>query len=153
MSLTVLDIELTEKKTMVKELRHVVDGSLQGFSICPPKTCKPNKRTTWNTSHLLGIAWGSGKLDYDKLFAVPYDIKVMNAEVFAQGLEKYRLLTRLLGQNIEKLDDSGCPKNQNLVGEKRTIHGSALFTFSDTEQGFAVPKGKQRCLENGLCSL
>ena len=30
-------------------------------------------------------------------FAVFYDKKVMNAEVFAKGLEKCRLLTRLLG--------------------------------------------------------
>ena len=35
-----------------------------------------------------GIAWSSGKLDYDKVFAVFYDIKVMIAEVFAKGLEK-----------------------------------------------------------------
>ena len=39
----------------------------------------------------------------------------MNAEVFAKGLEKCRLLTSLLGQNAENLDDYGCPKNQNLV--------------------------------------
>ena len=39
----------------------------------------------------------------------------MNAEVFAKGLEKCRLLTRLLGQNIEILDDYGCPKIQELV--------------------------------------
>ena len=53
---------------------------------------------TWNTSHLHGIAWSSGKLDYEKLFAVFYDIKVMNAEVFAKGPEKCRLLTTFLGQ-------------------------------------------------------
>ena len=62
-----------------------------------------------------GIAWSSGKLDYEKLFAVFYDIKVMNAEVFAKGLEKCRLLTAFLGQNVENLDDYGCPKIQDLV--------------------------------------
>ena len=36
--------------------------------------------------------------------------KVMNADVFAKGLEKCRLLTRLLGQSFENLDDYGCPK-------------------------------------------
>ena len=41
----------------------------------------------------------------------------MNAEVFAKGLQKFRLLTRLIGQNVENLDDSGCPKIQDLVGE------------------------------------
>ena len=88
---------------------------MQGFSVCPPKAFKPNEQTTWNTSQLHGLAWSSGKLDYDKLFAVFYDIKVMNAEVFAKGLENCRLLTRLLGQNVENLDDYGCPKYQDIV--------------------------------------
>ena len=114
MSLIVLDIEVTEKN-IIKELGLIMDGSLQRFSFCPPKTFKPNKQTSWNTKHLHEIAWGSGKLDYDKLFAAFYDIKVMNAEVFAKGLENYRLLTRLLGQNVEKLDDYGCSKIQDLV--------------------------------------
>ena len=39
----------------------------------------------------------------------------MNAEVFAKGLEKHRLLTRLFGQNVENLDVYGCPKIQELV--------------------------------------
>ena len=114
MSCIVLDIELTEKN-IIEELVLFIDGSLQGFSFCPPKTFKPNKQTSWNTKHLHGIAWSSGKLDYEKLFAVFYDIKEMNAEVFAKGLEKCRLLTNLLVQNIEKLDDYGCPKVQDLV--------------------------------------
>ena len=114
MSCIVLDIELTEKN-VIKELELFIDGSVQGFSFCPSKTFKPNKQTTWNTKHLHGIAWSSGKLDYEKLFAVFYDIKVMNAEVFAKGLEKCRLLTKLLGQNLENLDDYGCPKLQDLV--------------------------------------
>ena len=102
MSLIVLDVELTEKN-IIKELRLFIDGSLQKFSFCPPKTFKPNTQTTLNKNHLQGIAWSSGKLEYDKLFAVFYDIKVMNAEMFAKGLEKCRLLTRLLGQNVKKL--------------------------------------------------
>ena len=114
MFLIVLDIELTEKN-VIKELGLFIDGSVQGFSFCPPKAFKPNKQTTWNTSRLHGIAYSSGKLDYDKLFAVFYDIKVMNAEVFAKGLEKCRLLTNLLGRNVENLDDYGCPKFQDLV--------------------------------------
>ena len=114
MSLIVLDIELTEKN-IIKELALFIDGSLQGFSFCPSKFFKPNKQTSWNSRHLHGIAWSSGKLDYEKLFAVFYDIKVMNAEVFAKGLEKCRLLSNLLGQNVENLDDYGCPKIQDLV--------------------------------------
>ena len=114
MSLIVLDTKLTEKNT-IKELKLFFDVSLQAFSFCPPKTFKPNKRTSWNTKHLHGVAWSSGKLDYEKLFAVFYDIKLMNTEVFAKGLEKCRLLTNLLGQNVENLDDYGCPRIQDLV--------------------------------------
>ena len=114
MSCIVLDIELTEKD-IIKELGLFIDGSLQGFSFCPPKTFKPNEQTSWNTKHLHVIAWSSGKLDYEKLFAVFYDIKAMNAEVSAKGLEKCRMLTNLLGPNTENLDDYGCPKIQDLV--------------------------------------
>ena len=148
MSCIVLDIELTDKN-IIKGLGLFIDGSVQGLSLSPPKTFKPNKQTTWNTRHLHGIAWSSGKLDYDKLFAVFYDIKVMNAEMFAKVLEKCRLLTSLLGQNVENLDDYGSPKIQDLV--KRTVCGSALVTLSDTKQGITVPIGKQGCMENGLC--
>ena len=146
LSLTVLDIELTDKN-VIKELGLHIDGSLQGFSFCPPKTCKPNKQTTWNTSHLHGIAWSSAKLNYDKLFAVFYDIKVMIAEVFAKGLEKCGLLIRLLGQNEESLDDYCCPKIQDLLGWEKTdsswMCSSYLFLH---KQSFAVPRGKQRCM-------
>ena len=114
MSCIVLDIELTEK-IVIEKLGLFIDVSVQGLSFCPPKAFKPNKQTSWNTKHLHGSAWSSGKLDYYKLFAVFYDIKVMNAEVFAKGLEKSRLLANLLGQKVETLDDYGCPKNQDLV--------------------------------------
>ena len=114
MSCTVLDLELTERN-IIKEVGLYIDGSVQGFSFCPPKSVKPKKQTTWNTSHLHGNAWSIGKLDYEKLFAVFYDINVMNSEVFAKGLEKCRLLTNLLGRNIEDLDDYGCPKIRDLL--------------------------------------
>ena len=104
MSLIVLDRELTVKN-IIKELGLFIDVSLQRFSFCPSNTFTPNKQTSWNTKHLHGIVWSSEKLDYEKLFAVFYNRKVMNAEVIAKGLEKCRLLTNLLGQNVENLDD------------------------------------------------
>ena len=110
----VLDIEQTEKN-ITKELGLYNDGSLHGFSFCPPKTFKPNEQTTWNTSHLHGIVWSSGKLEYDKLSTVFYDIKAMNAEVFAERLEKCRLLTAVLGRFVENLDDYSCAKIQDVV--------------------------------------
>ena len=115
-------------KNIIKDMGLYFDGSVQGFSICPPKSFKPNKQTTWNTSHLHLIAWSSGKLDYEKLFAVFYDIRVKNAEVFAKGLEKCRLLTNLGGRNVENLDDYGCPKIEDLVKKESSwICSSYLF--------------------------
>ena len=150
MSCIVLYIELTEKN-IIKELGLLIDGSVQGFSFCPPKVFKPNKQTAWNTSHLHVTAWSSGKLDDDKLFANFYDIKVGNPEVFAKGLEKCRLLTRPLGQNIENLDDYGCPKIQNLV-KTDTLWICSSY-LPDKKQGSTVPRGKQRCTENRLSSF
>ena len=40
-----------------------------------------------------------------------------------------------------------------LKKKKRTVRGSALVTLSDKKQGFAVSRGKQRCMENGLCNI
>ena len=127
MSCIVLDIKITDKN-IIKELGLYSDGSVQGFSLYPPKSFKPNKQTTWNTSHLHGIAWSSGKLELEKLFAVFYDIKVMNAEVFDKGFEKCRRLTNLPGRNLENLDDYGCLKIQDLVKtDSSWICSSYLF--------------------------
>ena len=52
----------------------------------------------------------------------------MEAEVFAKGFEKCRLLTNLLGRNEENLDDYGCPKIQDLVKRDSSwICSSYLF--------------------------
>ena len=141
MPLIVLDKELTEKN-INKELGLFIDGSLQGFSFCPPKTFESNKQTSWNTKHLHGTAWNSGRLDYENLSAVFYDIKVMNAEVFAKGLEKCRLLTNLRGQNVENLDDYGCPKNQDLVKTDSLWICSSYFFRHKTRLHCAERKAK-----------
>ena len=37
-----------------------------------------------------------------------------------KGFKKCRLLTRLLGKNVESLDNYGCPKLQDVVAEGKT---------------------------------
>ena len=51
----------------------------------------------------------------------------MNAEMFAKGLEKCKLLTTLLRQNVKNLDDYGCPKIQNLVTNSSWMCSSYPF--------------------------
>ena len=119
------------------------------FPFVRPKTFKPNKQTTWNTSHLRGIAWSSGKLEYEKLFAVFYDIKLMNAEVFAKGLEKFRLLTNLLGRNVENLDVYGCPKIQDLVKtDSSWICSSYAFLKAPFLKASSRQKTRLHCAES-----
>ena len=152
MSLIVLDVELTEKDT-IKELRLYIYGSLQGFSFCPKKTCKLNKQTTWNKRHLHGIARSSGQLDYYKHFAVFCDIKVMNAEVFAKGLEKCRLLTRLVGQNLESLDDYCCQKLHDLVRTDSSWICSSLPFRHKTRQASLCRKESKGAWRMGYATI
>ena len=79
----------------------------------------------------------------------------MKAEVFAKGFEKCRLLTRILGQIVESLDDYGCCKKiQELVGEAKTdsswIYSSYHFWHKKV---FFVPRKKQKCIETGQCNI
>ena len=144
MTCNVLDKELADK-IITQELMLFIDGSIQVFPFCPPKSFKPNKQNTWNTSHLHGIAWSSGKLAYDKVFAVFYDIKAMNAEVFAKGIQKCRLLTKLLGQNVEIWMTMVAQNFKTLLEkDKQTVCVSAVVTLTDTKQGFTVPRGKAK---------
>ena len=53
----------------------------------------------------------------------------MNAEKLAKGFEKCRLLTRLLGETVENLDDYGCPKVQDLVGEGKADSCFSSYPF------------------------
>ena len=53
----------------------------------------------------------------------------MKAEVFAKGLEKCKLLTRLLSQFVEKLYDYSCPKVQDLVVEVNSSWIRSSYPF------------------------
>ena len=40
-----------------------------------------------------------------------------------------------------------------MILSKRNVRGSVLVNLPDTKQGFTVPKGKQRYMENELCNI
>ena len=137
MSLIVLDIELTQKN-IIKELRLFIDGSLQGFSFCPPKTFKTHKQTTWSKNHQHEIAWSSGKLDYEKLFAVFYDIEV--------GMQK-RLLKD--SENVacwqdlsDKIRKCRCLKIQDLIKTDSSCMCSSCLSRHKTRLNYAERKAK-----------
>ena len=66
----------------------------------------------------------------------------MNAEVFAKGFENRRLLSTLLGQNVENLDDYGCPKIQALVKTDSLWNCSSHPFRHKTKLHFAERKAK-----------
>ena len=75
----------------------------------------------------------------------------MNAEVFAKGFGKCRLLTRLIGQNVKNLDDYGCRKIQDLV---KTDSSWILSRYSFRHKTrLHCAEGKQKHMENGLCNI
>ena len=76
----------------------------------------------------------------------------MNAEVFAKGLEKCRLLTRLLGQNAENLDDYGCPEVQDLVKTKETIKRHHVVKFRDEVRLLSLKRTTWKQRRNVLSS-
>ena len=66
----------------------------------------------------------------------------MKAEVFAERLEKCRLLTRLIGQKLENLDDYGGPKTQDLVKMDNSWICSSYRFRHKTRLHCAVRKAK-----------
>ena len=122
MSLILVDVELNQRN-LLGELGLLFDSSVQGFSFCQPRNYKRNKQTTWNINHLHGLAWSSGKIEFDKFSDVFHDINTLNAEVFVKGLEKCKLASRPFGQTVENLFDYGFPKIQDLIvaEEKRNV--------------------------------
>ena len=101
----VLDKELTEKN-IIKELGLFLMVLYKDFHFVLQKllNLKNRRHGTQNIYlELLGVveSWNT------RSCLLSFTTKVMNAEVFAKGLEKCRLLTSLLGQNVENLDDYG----------------------------------------------
>ena len=66
----------------------------------------------------------------------------MNAEVFAKGLKKCRLLTSLFGQNVENLEDYRCPKIQDLIKTDSSWICSSYPFRHKTRLHFAKRKAK-----------
>ena len=77
---------------------------------------KTTEHAFWCTRKLHGIVWNTGHLDYSELWSVfP---RVLRAEYFAKGTEKWKILGDLLDKEVENLEDHGCPRFQDLVDEE-----------------------------------
>ena len=102
----VLDIELTDIN-FINELEVFFDSKVRGYSFCPSEKYKPTKQAVWCTSKLHGIVCNSGRLDNSELpIILPSDVK---GEYFAKETEKCKTFGTLMGEELEKLDDYGCP--------------------------------------------
>ena len=72
----------------------------------------------------------SENFEHGKLIDVFHDRNTMNAEVFVESLEKWKLVSRLFCQKVENLDDYGCPKTQDLIAAVEGRNVSWIFFSS-----------------------
>ena len=99
MNLIVLNIELTAKN-IINDLGFSLMVLYKDFQFFHQRFFNLINRQH-GTQVIYMELRGVVELDYDKLFAVFHDTKLMNAKVFAKGLKKCRLLTRVIGQNVK----------------------------------------------------
>ena len=91
---------------------------------------KPTEQALGCTKNLHGIVWNSGRLDYSELSNIPP--RAVKGEYFAKGTEKFKILGNLLVEEVENLEDHGCPKVQDFVGEEIWICSSYPFRHKTT---------------------
>ena len=92
MSLVVLDFECNENN-IVEELAVYKDGQTVGYSFLPPKKFKPTSQSSWCTKHIHGINWSSDYDKYTELGKIPKHLEATEAEFFAKGYEKCKILS------------------------------------------------------------
>ena len=125
-SCIVLDFELADKN-VIKELGVFLMGMFRDTLFILQKRYKPTKQAFWCTRNLPGIVWNSGSLDNNELQNVlPKDVK---AEYFAKGTETCKFLSSLWDNEVENLDDHGCPKLQQLVESDKQILICSSYPF------------------------
>ena len=114
MPLVVVDIECLEGK-IVKELGIFKDGIVLGYSFVPPKDYKPTFQAKLNTKSVHSLNWIHVKLDYSELIFFIHQRCSPTTEYFAEGFEKCKVLLPYLCEDVENLDDLGCPKASKLL--------------------------------------
>ena len=77
--------------------------------------------------------------------------KDLSAKYFAKRTEKWKFLNNSMDKEVEKLDDHGCHKNQELVDSDKQMW-IAPATHSHTKLHFSVQSQRQNCLLSGQCS-
>ena len=144
----VLDIEF-EDLNNIKELGVVTDWNVQGFSFRAQEKYKPTKRAFWCKRNLHRIVSNSGCLDYSEFpNIVPSDVK---SEYFAGTTAKCKILDRLLGKEVENMDDHRCPKSRDLFDEEMWICSN--YTSRHKTTLHCLESAKQNCSVTGQCSI
>ena len=91
---------------------------------------KRTKQTFWCTRSLHGIVWNSGCLDYtERADILPRAVK---GEYFGRRTEKCKFFGNSLDKEVEKLEDHGCSKLQDLVDKELWIRSSYPLNYKTT---------------------
>ena len=85
--------------------------------------------------------WSSGGLDYSELPNIlPSDV---TGEYFAEGTEISKILGSLMGEEVENLEDHGCPKFKIWLMKKYRL---IRVTHSDKRPHVTTQSRRQKCL-------
>ena len=93
---------------VIKELSVASTDVRETFRFLPPYRMDPH------SNDQNGLCWDDGSIPYGSLFQVMAEATANFLNLFANGTDKCKFLTELLGRTVQNLDSFGCPKIRNL---------------------------------------
>ena len=104
---------------IVKELAICSDNCLNVYNFPPPyEEVKWNREENrWIENNLNGFGWYDGDISYYKLITIVRKTGRMFKNIYTKGLEKYKLLEKILGSttgNLWNLEDFNAPKHKTI---------------------------------------
>ena len=129
--LIILDIEgfkCGKKPLIIKELSVCSANTIDTIHFLPPvqfnNLSKEEKKAyNWVSKFLHGLRWDEGEYPYSYLDQIFDSIRLSNpnSHLFAKGTQKSVLLAEYLKLPVTNLEDFGCPKIEQLLGQEKQI--------------------------------
>ena len=129
--LIILDIEgfkCGKKPLIIKELSVCSANTIDTILFLPPvqfnNLSKEEKKAyNWVSKFLHGLRWDEGEYPYSYLdqFSDSIRLRNRNSHFFAKGTQKSVSLAEYLKLPMTNLEDIGCPKIEQLLGQEKHI--------------------------------
>ena len=129
--LIILDIEgfkCGKKPLIIKELSVCSANTIDTINFLPPvqfNNLSKEEKKAYNcvSKFLHGLRWDEGEYPYSYLNQIFDSIRLRNpnSHFFAKGTQKSVLLAEYLKLPVTNLEDIGCPKIEQLLGQEKHI--------------------------------